>query len=68
MAVQLMDRSAVPRMPAFSQSAYDPTRIGQPEYMRRLEREAFAAEDEWERPWSRHHTSGMDSYDPFNVR
>jgi hypothetical protein len=64
MAVQLMDRSGVVRMPAF-QGTYDPMRWGQPDYMRRLNAEALADEDDFERPWLRHQTSGVDDYNPF---
>jgi hypothetical protein len=64
MAVQLMDRSGIVRMPAI-QGTYDPFRIGQPAYTRQLNAEALAAEDGFDRPWLRHQTSGVDGYDPF---
>jgi len=64
MAVQLMDRSGIVRMPAI-QGTYDPFRIGQPAYTRQLNTEALAAEDNWEQPWRHQHTAGVDGYDPF---
>jgi hypothetical protein len=48
---------------------YDPTRLGDPQYTRRLEAEALAEEAEWEEPrWRRYETSGIDDFNPFNVR
>jgi hypothetical protein len=64
MAVQLMDRSGIPRLPAVL-GTYDPMRIGQPDCMRRLNAAALAAEEDWERPWRHHHSSG--DYDPFSI-
>jgi hypothetical protein len=44
----------------------DPTRIGDPEYRRHLERRVFADDEDWERPWLRYQTAG--EYDPYNIR
>ena len=65
MAIQLMDRSGLTRMPRITQSSYDPMRIGDADYVRQLNRDAFAEDEQWERPWMRQHTAGMSDYDPF---
>jgi predicted phage terminase large subunit-like protein len=61
------DRTGVRRWPAVS-GDYDPVRIGDPGYMRQLNRKAWAEADEWEKPWLKHQTSGVDNYDPFDIK
>ena len=63
-----LERSGVRRWPAITGS-YDPMRIGDPSYVRHIQREAHAAADEWERPaWRNNPTSGIDDFDPFSHR
>jgi predicted phage terminase large subunit-like protein len=60
-----LERSGVRRWPAVS-GDYDPLSYGTPDYARQMNREAWAESDEWEKPWLKHQTSGMDDYSPFD--
>jgi predicted phage terminase large subunit-like protein len=64
--VALLERSGFRRWPAVA-ADYDPLSYGQPGYARQLTREAWALDDEWEKPWLKQTTSGVEGYDPFDV-